>query len=290
MASRLPSLNLLTIFDAAARHLSFKLAADELCLSPSAVSHQIRTLEKQLNCQLFIRGNRFIELTEAGSHFHSKVIEGLGLLRGAVESLTLTEAIRPFSISAIPFVVNGFLIPNLKQFNDDNPHIHLDLLSQTQRVSVDQGQADLAIRHGKDDLSKLKYVHLSSVSIIPVCSPDYWYRYQQAQVKHRLIGLKQDPKAWQVWLNRHALTFDHHQVELSFDNYEAVKRAALEGLGLAIGYLPALSSWLQSGQLIAPFAKPVDYGDMYAVCTRQRFDEPDVQAVLGWLGDIFKVP
>ncbi len=280
----LPSLNILRVFVVAARHLSFKLAAQELFVSPSAVSHQVRALEKQLGITLFVRLNRSLALTPQGQGYYQKVNQALQMLDDATQHLVKQQM---FNISCIPFITNALLIPNIQSFKDAHPDLTLQISSKIQRADVAQGEVDVAIRHRKGDEPDLHYQRLAGIKITPICSQQYWdsvpmdKRHKMAH--HKQINLSVDTRSWAHWLNEwgHKTT---PQNTLTLDSYQSVMESVKQDMGLAMGYLPAVFSHLNGQNLLAPFPDQVsEYGDMYLVYKRDNAHNPRVMAFQNWL-------
>lgn len=289
--AKLPSLNILKAFESAARHLSFKLAADELCLTPSAISHQVRTLEKQLGVQLFNRLSRGIELTTIGEQYCRDVSAAIRMLEKATEQLTQRSDANKITISCIPFVTNHFLVPHLPKFKQQNPNYSLKLLSQVELADLHAGDVDMAVRYQKQNRDDLAYIPLTDVKLTPVCTAEYWANYCQQGSKfsdHRFISLSVDNKTWTTWLSQFYPKQPMPEFEIELDNYQAVKQAALQGLGLAMGYWPAVEQDIKSGELIAPYQDQVsDFGAMYLVYPVEDHDKASVTMIRQWMESIF---
>lgn len=290
--AKLPSLNILKAFEAAARNLSFKGAAEELCLSPSAISHQIRVLEKQLGIELFQRLNRAIKLTPKGEAYFKEVSHAISVLEKATESLTTQDSHKHITISCIPFVTNHFLIPHLPEFKQAHPDFSIKLLSQIELVDLQAGAVDMAVRYQKQDREDLEYIDLTQVKLSPVCSPEYWENFNESAGvfdEHKFISLSVDTKTWQAWMSEFQPGISIPKFEIELDNYQAVKQAALQGLGLAMGYWPAVQDEISKGNLIAPFSDQVtDYDAMYLVYPVEDRNKETVKLVRTWMNQIFK--
>lgn len=293
MVKKLPSLNVLKVFDTAARCGSFKAAADELCLSPSAVSHQIRVLEEQLDTILFERLNRSIKLTPKGAQYFDDIHEAIQLIKQATVKITQDNQKKSITISCIPFVTNHFLIPHLAEFKQNHPEYSIKLLSQLELVDFQSGVVDMGVRYQKQDRSDLEYVSLTDVKLTPVCTADYWQAFQsdkKAFSEHKFISLSIDNKTWEAWLAQFRPDQSIPEFEVELDNYQAVKQAAMQGLGLAMGYFPAVQDEINSGHLIAPYEKEAaNFGAMYLVYPLVDKDKESVKMVRDWMESIFSI-
>lgn len=292
MTKKLPSLNVLKVFDTAARQGSFKLAAQELCLSPSAVSHQIRVLEEQLGVMLFERLNRSIKLTIEGEQYHKDIQTAMSLIERATDRLVGANQKKSITISCIPFVTNHFLIPHLPTFKQAHSDYSIKLLSQIKLMELKHGQVDLAVRYQKQDRNDLEYVPLTNVSLTPVCNPEYWLKFEQTGQgfdDHKFISLSVDTKTWTTWLSQFRPTNTLPDFEIELDNYQAVKQAAVQGLGLAMGYWPAVQDEVSKGNLIAPYGEQVsEFGAMYLVYPKVDQDRDSVRIIRDWMVSIFQ--
>ena len=177
MAVRLPSLNVLTAFEAAARHVSFKEAANELCLTPSAVSHQVKVLEKELSLALFKRLNRALELTPEGLRYYAAIKGPLNQLRLATKDVLEVQHAGAFRVNSIPFITNTLLIPHLQDFKKQHPNLHIQIESKVKRVDFGAGLTDLAIRYQKGTEEDLHYEEITAIAVTPVCSKEYLEQY-----------------------------------------------------------------------------------------------------------------
>jgi len=280
----IPSLNILRVFAVAARHLSFKLAAQELFLSPPAVSHQIRVLEKHLGIKLFVRLNRSLELTAQGKDYALQVEKALLILEDATAKLVTQPT---FNISCIPFITNALLIPHIQSFKDANPELPLQISSKVQKADVARGEVDVAIRHRKGDEPGLHYQRLTSIKITPICSQKYWGSIPQNQRHdmscHKQINLSVDPLSWSHWLK------DWHYAHgpknaLSLDSYQAVVESVKQDMGLAMGYMPSIFAQLNQQNILAPFPDQIsEFGDLYLVYKHESAHKAEVVAFRSWL-------
>jgi LysR family glycine cleavage system transcriptional activator len=272
-------MNLLVTFDAVARHLSFKVAADELCVSPSAVSHQIRTLEKTLNMALFTRSHRAIALTKEGASYAKAIQQAIAQITQATELLLSNTQTKKLLIHSTPFLTSQYIAPNLKSFKLAYPDVEIAIESQTQRAHfTDANHIQIALRHGKESDSDLVHHQISPVFVSPVCAPDYLD--QPRRVK---IQLSSDQISWQAWESRweNSLSFDE---VLHCDGMQAVLDMAEQGLGIAMGYFPFTAPKIESGALhyVSP-QKIAPLDAFYLVHAQKHQNEPIVMAFYDWL-------
>ena len=286
MAVRLPSLNVLTAFEAAARHVSFKEAADELCLTPSAVSHQIKVLEKELNIALFKRLNRALELTPQGARYYASIKGPLQQLKNATSHLLSDQKVQQFRINSIPFITNTLLVPHLQSFKNNHPDLKIQIESKVKRVDFGASATDVAIRYQNGGEPDLHYEEITPISITPVCSPEYLEKYQARYPNfdgpHNIIRLTNDPVSWPSWLDKWKPGIKVGD-ELLLDNYQAVLDSARRGFGLIMGYLPALLPYIKNSELVLPFPnQECEMHHLYLVYQKSDKNLDTVQSFQVW--------
>ena len=286
MAVRLPSLNVLTAFEAAARHVSFKEAADELCLTPSAVSHQVKVLEKELDIVLFKRLNRALELTPEGARYYASIKGPLQQLKNATSHLLSDQKVQQFRINSIPFITNTLLVPHLQSFKNDHPDLKIQIESKVKRVDFGAGVTDVAIRYQNGGEPDLHYEEITPITITPVCSVEYLKKYHERYPNfdgpHNIIRLTNDPVSWSSWLDKWKPDIKVDD-ELLLDNYQAVLDSAQRGFGLIMGYLPALLPYIKNSELALPFPnQECESGHLYLVYQKSDKDLETVQSFQVW--------
>jgi len=281
---KLPSINLLVTFDSAARHLSFKKAAEELFVTPSAVGHQIRVLEKELKTPLFERLNRSIKLTQEGLSYHLKISGALNTLNTATSQLIERNNKTSLLIHSIPYITNTLLVPHIKSFKTLYPELKIGIESKVDRAKLTTSQLQIAIRHGKTEGDGLHYEELTAVHISPVCAPDYIE--QTDQKEQSLIQLSTDKYGWQKWLSDWNTSIEPNET-LYCDGFQAVIEMAEQGLGLAMGYFPLLAPQVAKGQLVLAFPDKVSQLDsLYLAYSKDNKDDPVITAFVSWFKNI----
>ncbi len=278
---KLPSLKLLVAFESAARHLSFKAAASELFVTPSAISHQVRILEGVLHAPLFERSNRSIELTQHGAQYFKDISPALAAIRRATEALLQQGHDGSLTLHSIPYLTNAFLVPNIRQFKARHPQLTISIESKTERAQLNdpfKTGLHVALRHGKEAGDEVHCEAIAPVQIAPVCAPHY--RLDQPLTQLRLTT---DASSWAKWQSEwgNALTF--HDT-LSCDGMHAVVEMAEQGLGITMGYFPFIADKVQKGQLTTVCAEKMTHFDaLYLVCPKQDENNPIVADLLAWL-------
>jgi LysR family glycine cleavage system transcriptional activator len=308
MANRLPPLNALKAFEAAARHLSVKKAALELNVTPAAVSHQIRTLEEYLGIQLFHRRNRALDLTDAARASLPKLREGFDCMIQAVERLRTHHSPSRLTVSAAPSFAARWLMPRLHRFLVAHPEFDVRVSARMRRVSVD-GKADVAERatleawlddsdvailYGHGHYPGLRASKLFDLTVTPVCSPkllngDHPLR-TPADLKHHMLlhddtgDLYDGESFWHVWLTAANVSGIDVTRGPHFSHAVLAFEAAIEGIGV-LASVPALASEeLATGRLVTPFELRVPIASAYyLVCEENAVTRPAVAAFNDWL-------
>ena len=201
----IPPLTALLAFERAATQLSFRRAARDLALSPSAISHQIRGLEAQFGVKLFIRGARSVRLTADGERYLAKVSVALAALQEAGRDMLRhrRDSGGDLWISALPFFTSTVLIPALPDFKRRNPGLVLRIEATHQYADFNSSRVDVAIRYGREHSAGLKFEPLIEVKGLPVCAPALikgGLRKLEDLSRQVLIHLTSQPRAWPIWL------------------------------------------------------------------------------------------
>jgi len=288
MARRLPPLNALRSFEAAARHLSFTKAANELNVTQAAVSHQIKGLEEALGVKLFRRLNRALLLTEPGQSYLPAVRDALDTLAAATERITRHDETGILTVSALPSLASIWLVPRLNRFLEANPDIQVRLDASEQLVDFGNGDVDVGSRYGRGDYPGLHTERLMTEDIFPVCAPSLPRPdrplARPEDLKHHTL-LHDDLRLdWRMWLMAAGVDGVDPTRGLTFNASDMVIRAAIEGQGVALGRSALAADALADGSLIKPFdvILPADFA-YYVVCAEADVDRPKVRAFRDWL-------
>jgi LysR family transcriptional regulator, glycine cleavage system transcriptional activator len=290
-AQYLPSLMALRSFERAAARLSFKLAAMDLSMTPSAVSHQVRGLERQFGVRLFARTGRSVSLTAAGDRYLVTAKAALALLENGSRALAPSHSIqREFRVSALPYFVSNVMLPRLDEFLRQFPHITLRMDATLQYADFEGSGVDLAIRMGRERTAGLHLDRLFDVRGLPVCTSAFVNGPKPIKVaadlaRHTLIQSVQMPTVWQTWLARNGADGLVPAGELWFDNVHLAIEAAEHGLGVALAMYPLICARAGFGRgLLAPLPLGPKTGlSYYAVCRPEQKDERVVLAMRRWL-------
>ena len=291
MTARLPSLNGLRAFEAAARHLSFTLAAAELNVTQTAISHQIKRLEEELGIRLFIRRNRALALTPKARDYLPGVRAAFNDLRLATERLLRRDDDHVLTVSTLASLAAKWLLPRLSQFQEAHPRIDVRITTSTGLVDFRGGGVDAAIRYGRGHWAGLRADWLMADELFPVCSPkllegDKPLRRPEDLAHQTLLhssgGYDDD---WRLWLTAAGLpTNISRQPGLTFDLILMTVQAAIDGIGVAMGRTSYVQDDIAKGRLVVPFhiALPADAG-FYLVSPEAVADPPKLAAFRQWL-------
>lgn len=293
LSERLPPLTALRAFEAAARHLSFAKAAEELYVTPAALSYQIKSLETDLGVQLFRRLNRAVELTEAGRLLSPGVTDGFDALRAAVRNVNRMRDGRGLVLTAGPAFTAKWLAPRIFRFVERRPEIELRLVASLRKMDFERDEVDAAIRFSRRDDEPGCYVEtLIHELMSPVCSPELAARLKSPSdlanaplVHDDSMAVLANPPSWGDWLAATGVDFDWRR-GTRFSNADHALDAAVEGGGVALGRLSLAANDLRAGRLVAPFGVAIDTGAHFNfVCPAGAQERPDFAALLEWLRD-----
>lgn len=308
MIFRLPSLNALRVFEAAARHLSFKLAAEELSVTATAVSHQIRGLEAYLGVSLFRRLTRALELTPEGEAMLPKVREGLECFTAAVERTRARAAGGTLVVAAPPSFAARWLVPRLSGYTEKHPQVRLHVSSSLDTIddpdrAVGAGSAGLqiladtsevSVRYGNGDYADCRVDRLLGVRYVVVCSPALTRCMRPLRVpsdiRHHLlihddtILDERERPSWREWCRLAGVSDVDAGAGPHFSDSGLALAAAVDGMGLVLASRPLVDADIQAGRLVAPFdVAIVPRFAYYLVAPRAVADRPAVSDFRTWL-------
>lgn len=293
LTDRLPSLTALRAFDSAARNMSFAKAAEELYVTPAALSYQIKNLETELGVQLFRRLNRAVELTEAGRLLAPGVSDGFQTLKAAVRNVNRMRDGRGLVLTAGPAFTAKWLAPRIYRFVERRPDIEVRLVASLKKLDFNRDEVDAAIRFTRRNEEPGCYVEtLVHELMSPVCAPALAARLKSpfdligAPLVHdESLALMQKPPNWGDWLKAAGVEMDWRRGP-KFSNADQALEAAAAGGGVALGRLSLATADLRSGRLVAPFDIAIDTGAHFNfVCPAGMETRPEYAALLEWLRD-----
>src|SRR6266853_2737760 len=291
MTARLPSLNGLRAFEAAARHLSFTNAAAELNVTQTAISHQIRRLEEELGVRLFVRQNRALALTPEAREYLPGIRAAFNDLRLATDRLLRKDNDHVLTVSTLASLAAKWLLPRLSAFQEEHPGIDVRITTSTSLIDFQRDNVDAAIRYGRGQWPHVRADWLTADELFPVCSPALLngnkpLRCPQDLASRTLLhssgGYDDD---WRLWLTAAGLPANiSKQPGLTFDLILMTVQAALDGLGVAMGRTSYVEADIAKGRLVVPFkiTLPADAG-FYLVSPAARADTPKLSAFRQWL-------
>lgn len=277
---RLPPLNALRAFDAAARHQSFKDAAAELGLTHGAVSYQIRQLEDWLGPpELFERGNRRVTLTPAGRAFQGEVAAALGRIASAARrhaDQSGRAGRRVLTVNALATFALRWLLPRLGDFRRSHPTIDVRLSTSSDPVDSLPERHDVVIRRGPDSFHGYVAEPFLVEHRLPVCSPAALRRHRLKRPEdlrhHTLLHAATQPRLWPDWLAMAGLRDVEPAGVLVLDHNYLALQGAIDGLGIAIGPTALVASDLAAGRLVAPFSSPLAPSRSYCAYVSEGAD------------------
>lgn len=286
----LPPLAALRAFEAAARHQSFKKAAAEIAVTPTAISHQIRLLEETLGIRLFDRKPRQVVLTPVGHELFPILRDGFASFALAIDRVRQRTTTKSLTVSVLPSFAAKWLLPRLPRFQVEHPDIHLRLHTSPEVVDLAGGVVDAAIRYGAGPYSGLVVQEMFQERFVPLCSPMLGLQKTEDLKNSALLHLdwlKPDDQTptWERW----ALTAGVSGLQLSggisFSDDAHAIQAAIAGQGVVLASLELARAELDNGLLVQPFG-PVIEGHNYNLVHTGRGDHRAEVEIFGiWIAD-----
>lgn len=284
---RLPPLNAMRAFEAAARHLSFTRAAEELHVTQAAVSHQIKALEEHLGMALFKRQNRNLLLTDAGQSYFPALRDAFDRIDGATNKLKERDTGGVLRVSTFTSFAAKWLVPRLGRFGSQHPDIEIRLAINDSMSDFNTDGIDVAIRYGSGNYKGLTVERLLTEVVFVVCSPALAegpipLNAPADLAQHTLLH-DDLPEDWDTWLEAAGLdpkgAAFRSKRDLVFNHSEMVLQAAAEGLGVALGRSVLLADDLAAGRLVKPFDLELPVKSAYYfVCQQGAISRPKVKA------------
>lgn len=291
--TRLPPLNSLRAFEVAARQLSFTKAAEELHVTPAAVSHQVKALEEHLSVRLFRRLNHMLLLTDAGKALLPGLSDGFGRLTAAAETVREHSKTGMLTISVDPSFASKWLVPRLHRFHDMHPDTDVRICASTRLVDFAREEVDVGVRYGSGHYPGLRADCLATEEVFPVCSPtlltDLHPLRMPDDLRWRTL-LHEDwagPDSWptwRTWLRAAGARNVDPDRGARFSFASLAIQAAIEGYGVALGSSVLVTADLATGHLVKPFAVsvPAEFGYFF-VCPETTARRRKVAAFREWI-------
>jgi LysR family glycine cleavage system transcriptional activator len=285
---RLPALATLRAFEAAARLLSFKRAAAELNVTPTAISHQVRQLEAAIGARLFERRTRQVLLTPEGQVLLPVLREGFDSFARVLDGLSRRQRRKTVTLSATPAFAAKWLVPRIADFRTARPDIDLTVLATLEVADLDSGAADLALRYGAGPYPGLIAEPLTTDRFAPVANPRLGIKKPADLRSATLLHSdwhRRDPRnpTWANWLKRAGIDGIDARAGLRFSDETHAIQAAVAGTGIALHSLLLVAEELQAGTLLVPFGPELAGFTLHLVRSRDRPLTEAMEAVAAWL-------
>lgn len=288
---RLPNLNQIKAFEAAARHLSFKDAAAELFVSDAAVGHQIKALEDALEVKLFNRKTRAVELTAAGAKFLPRLTAALDEIEAATTEISDKDS-GVLKLTAAPFYTNRIVLPNLPAFRASHPGIDVKIVFEDQVVDFTTSDIDGGLRYGDGNWPGLTAVFLHGDQVSPVCAPSYVQGrklpLEPEEIAEMLLGIGgSGDRDWKDWFDAVGYVPEPSMNIIEYNNRARMFDLALSGNGVVLGDLKLIASDIEKGHLVRlhPAAIPRDRA-MYLVYPEKDRPETKMDLFAEWLREL----
>ena len=282
-----PSLNGLRAFEAVARRLSIKLAAQELFVTPGAVSQQIKTLEETLGCRLLSRGHRSLQLTEDGAYLYPTLREAFRQIDAATANLQQTQR-RILTVTVLPSFAARWLVPRLGSFQTDHPEVDVRISAEVRPVDLVAERIDMGIRLGMGVYPGLVSERVLEEVLFPVCSPVLLSKGPPLEkpedlANHTLLH-DDSPYRWQLWKEAVGLGHIEPRAQLTFNDASLVMEAALAGQGVALGRKTLVEEELRAGRLVRLWDLDAPYEfAYYLVYPQEVMERPQAAAFREWI-------
>ncbi len=294
MSRRIYPLNALRAFEASARHLSFVKAADELSVTPAAVSHQVKSLEEYLGQPLFRRQSRGLLLAESAQLLSSDLRDAFVRLDKAVERVLETDAGGTLTLSVAPTFAVMWLIPRLQKFDAIHPDVDIRVSTSLRLVDFQRDDFDAAIRLGSGDWPGMDTIKLFDETVTPMCSPRLLTGPDALKTpddlsKHVLLhnhSMDYDPEAptWASWLKAAGVTQVDATRGTHFSLPDHGLQASMDGAGVVLGWRYLSAENLAAGRVVEPFDLELPLGSsFYLVYPEAHSFRPNIAAFRDWL-------
>ncbi|MBO3273696.1 LysR substrate-binding domain-containing protein [Pseudomonas schmalbachii] len=293
----LPPLNALRTFEAAARHGSFKMAAEELCVTQAAISRQIQTLEDFYGLKLFLRGNRKVELTRDGHALYLAASSALQHIATASRELLRRNSLDYLALITTTAFAQLWLMPRLKQLRAQHPELQLHLIS-TEGNPDYQENFSAAVTLGLEEHPHYLAEYLFSEEIFPVCTPAFLEQHPQIKTLEGLMSVTLlnlsashwkarlwVPVDWAFWFRQFGLDASRCRETMDFSHFSMLLDAVQEEVGVGLAWRHLVQPQLDSGKLVRPTSETflADDRKHYFVCRRDLAGSPEMRILRDWL-------
>jgi LysR family glycine cleavage system transcriptional activator len=259
MSRILPPLETFRFFEAAARHLNFTRAAEEMHVTHGAVSQRIKGLEEHLGTPLFRRSGRGILLTDEGRRLLERVQAAIGEITEGVEAIRPNDADRVLTISTVPCLAAYWLLPRLADFNEHHPDMQVNIRATLSLTDFSRDGVDMAVRFGPGKWAGLISIKLRDEELVPVCSPTFQHgrlpRVPADLLKMPLLHSERQP--WSIWFEAVGVDYRDAGRGPRYGDENLLLPAAMGGLGVALARASLVEAELASGRLVRLFSRSV---------------------------------
>ncbi len=283
----LPSISLLSAFDAAARAGSFSVAARELNLTQSAISRQVKALEEQLGVELFVRERQTVRLSDAGLTYERHIRDALETIAQASLNLQVNPKGGTLDLAILPTFGTRWLAPRLNRFLGDTPGVTVNLTTRLKPFDFSAEHLDAAIHHGIADWPGTDHAFLLEETVVPACAPglrqSHGFSIADDLLSVPLIHMATRPEAWERWFRSNGASAERGS-GMIFDQFATVAQAAVGGLGVALLPTFLVEKEMQSGELVPALDLPLRSDEAYyLVWPRERTSYPPLKKFREWL-------
>ncbi|HAD29591.1 MAG TPA: LysR family transcriptional regulator [Rhodobacteraceae bacterium] len=292
MTTHIPTLVSLRAFEAVARQKSFRKAADEICVTHAAVSHQIKALETSIGVKLLDRTSRSVELTAAGAQYYPSVREHIQGIVKATRRIQAPEEPDVLLIQSYASFNTMWLQPRLADFLQDYPDTRVRIISTFEDGNYDSHRFDVGVFNAPPFDPRFEYRPLFKTDIFPICAPEAFEEANSAASEKLLKNAMllsvpstwNEPDDWVSWLSAAGLKTKNMKFGAIFDNYPLVREAVLNNLGMSIARAPFCARDLERGRLVKPFDISIpEPGRWYLATQKQQRPNPKLDIFVDWL-------
>lgn len=289
MRRDLPPFSALKAFEAAAKHDSFKAAADDVSLSPSAISHQIKSLEAYLGFQLFVRDKGLVRLTKRGRDYHRDIESVFDNLEKTTQDFRVHQNKTKIVINLFHSFLSSWLNEKLPDFQHNNPEIELSFISSDNPPEYDKYEFDIAIYFGQKPLNGVKNIHLIDDFITMVASPEMAIKLPAEEnisdlEKFPFLHCTCETNEWEIWFKSFNQPCSKQDYQLNTNDRSMVLNGAAQNMGIAIGRQPFMESYLQNGSLVVPYSNYINTGYKYYLVYHKSLEiNENIKKFENWL-------
>lgn len=285
---RLPPLNALRNFEAAARLNSFQKAAEELFVTPSAVSHQIKGLEEYLGLELFIRRPRKLKLTRAGEDYFRSVRDALREIERSTQRLVSLHESGDLHLSVAPVFLTRWLMPRMSSFRDSFPDVKLEIAATKGLIDFTSEETDIAVYYGDGNWKDIESHFLRHVQLRPACHPNLLKGKTLSTpsdlLDYPLLHNSKNPEFWENWFKDQRIVYKERTQGMTFSSATLATSAAINGLGFALVDEGMYSEEVSMGKLISPFDHALNSNRaLYLVKRKERTMSYAMSAFHRWI-------